>query len=112
MKRQAVGNAADPEQVERAAQRDERSRERYLDALNNTMNTRDGRIVMRTLLNACGIGIGEDPRNPFDNSGSVTAHNCGQLFIGQALQRDLKEACPKLYHTMEDEAQQTEATNG
>lgn len=112
MTRQRVRNAADPEQVERAEVLDKRDVERYHDALHNVLNTKDGRVVIRVLLNACGIGIGELPRNPFGESATFTAYQCGELHIGQSLQADARKASPELSHLMETEGIELEQNNG
>jgi hypothetical protein len=108
--RMRVKNAADEDQVKAGAKKDERDEERYHDALNNVMNTRDGRIVARVLLNACGMGIAQEPENPFTTTDSLTAYNCGRLFVGQSLHRDLMDACPTQYHLMEREARDLKTT--
>lgn len=101
--RQAVKNAADPEQVERAGKKEKREAFRFVDDLQNVMNMPQGRRVLSTLLRKCGVGVSEASSSGFNNSGSITAYNCGQIDVGVWLQHEARQSSIELYQLMERE---------
>lgn len=101
--RQTVRNAADPEQVDRADRKEKREAFRFSDDLQNVLNTPQGRRVLTTILLKCGVGVAQKSADIFNNSGSVTAYNCGQVETGLWLQDQARESSLELYQLMERE---------
>src|SRR4051812_23218730 len=101
--RAAVKNAADAEQVKRAARRD-RDRERlYLDNLRGVMGDVHGRYVMWELLAKAGVF------HSIYHPSSLIYYNAGRQDFGHELMANLIAADPALYQCMEQEARTREA---
>lgn len=105
--RPLVKNAADEEQVSRAAERQKTAREGELEDLAAMLANPQGRRVMWRLLEACGIF-----RSSFSAEAGLTAFNEGARNIGLMLLADINEACPQMYVTMLNEARAREERNG
>lgn len=96
--RDAVRNAADPEQVRRAGRTEKDARRRYLDAVRATLATESGRAFCWELL--CKARIYE---SIFSASAAIY-YNAGRQDYGHELQADLVAADEERYVQMETEA--------
>lgn len=96
--RAAVKNAADPEQVKRAGDRDRRRRETELTDVRVVMDTAAGRRFMWRLLE-----IGRIFTDRFDENSLRMARNEGRAITGLMLLADIDVACPELFDTMRRE---------
>lgn len=79
---------ADAAKVKRKAQRD-------IGDLQWLMAHKQGRRIAYRLMSDAGVF-----RNPFNNSGSVTAFNCGQMNVGQRFMAAVTEHAPEAYMQM------------
>jgi len=76
-----VANAADPQQVTKAAQLSRRVDRQFAESLLAVLQTSEGRLVVWDLLGRCGIN--ESVMHP---SGSMTYYNSGRQDVGHELQ--------------------------
>lgn len=74
---------------------DEIQRKQETDDLKWLMAHKAGRRVVWQLLADSGVF-----RNPFNNSGSVTAFNCGQMNLGQQMMARILDHTPDAYIAM------------
>jgi hypothetical protein len=81
--------------AEAQRQRDEFLRMQETEDLKWLMAHQAGRRIAWQLLARSGVF-----RNPFNNSGSVTAFNCGQMNLGQQLLAQILEHAPDAYVKM------------
>ena len=98
-KKSLVRNAADPEQVKKAAKKEERERFEELNDLRVVMNSREGRRFLFRLINR----ICHYDTNDFNNSGSITYHSLGERNIGRVVKSDAIEASYEAFQLMERE---------
>lgn len=96
--RVAVKNAADPEQVKRAGDRDRRRREVELADLRAVMGSVEGRRFVWRLLEH-----GRIFTDRFDENSLRMARNEGRAHTGLILLADIDVACPELFDTMRRE---------
>jgi hypothetical protein len=92
-----VRNAADPEQVKRASERERRREHRFVDALRVVMQAPSGRIVMWEL-----IGRAKVHESIWDQSARIH-YNAGRQDYGHELMAALVSADEDLYLLMERE---------
>jgi hypothetical protein len=100
-----VGNAADPQQVKEARQKQKLARERELNDLRVVLQHRPGRRFVWSLLCRCGIfdvGFSTDP--------ATMGFSAGMRNLGLLVMKDLEEADETAYQTMAMEAR-SEAKN-
>lgn len=95
--RAEVRNAADPQQVKRAARRQQRREERRIDNFRTVLGTVAGRAVFWHLLEAAGVF-----RSIWHNSAQIH-YNAGRQDFGHELIATLLEADEELYQIMERE---------
>jgi hypothetical protein len=100
-KRPAVKNAADPVQVRKAKDRDDRDRQRLTLALEDVMRGYNGRLVLRTLLERAGCF-----RSVFHPNGVEMAYRAGKQDFGHMMQAEIVAASADSYEVMEREAHQ------
>lgn len=86
MKRVAVKNAADPDQVNRAGSLDERRRERELNDLRFVLSTREGRRTIWRLMEQC-----KTYGSIFEASAKIY-YNSGRQDVGHYLMAEIAEA--------------------
>lgn len=96
--RVAVKNAADPEQVKRAGDRDRRRREVEIADLRAVMGSVEGRRFVWRLLET-----GRIFTDRFDENSLRMARNEGRAHTGLILLADIDVACPELFDTMRRE---------
>lgn len=96
--RSAVKNAADPEQVKRAGDRDRRRREGEIADVRSVMGTPAGRRFVWRLLET-----GRIFTDRFDENSLRMARNEGRAHTGLILLVDIDVACPELFDTMRRE---------
>jgi hypothetical protein len=80
-------------------QRDELNAKQERDDLIWLMGTKPGRRIASRILGTTGVY-----RNPFNNSGSVMAFNCGQMNVGQQWLAQIMEHAPDRYLELLKEA--------
>lgn len=98
MKRALVGNAADPEQVKEAEQKEKRGRDLELDDMATILSMPQGRRFIWRYLEACGVF-----RTSFTGD-NATFYNEGQRNVGLRLLADVNEAAPESYALMLQES--------
>lgn len=96
-----TGNAADPEQVKKAAQADKRDRQRQVEDMRSVLNTVQGRRVVWRYLCECKVF-----ETSFHPSGSQTYFNEGMRNIGLQLLADINESSPEAYQVMLKESKE------
>jgi hypothetical protein len=96
--RALVRNAADPQQVRRAARKERELEEQFLEALRVATSTPEGRLVFRTLLEKLGVY-----RSVWEPSAKIH-YNAGRQDAGHELQAYLLQASEEHYDQMEREA--------
>lgn len=96
-----VGNAADPEQVKWAGEREQSNRQREINDVAYVLSTRQGRRFIWRLL--CDAGI---YRSSFHTNGSMVYFNEGRRDVGLKLLAEVSEADPMAPHMMAMEAKQ------
>ena len=94
-----VGNAADPEQVRKAASKEDRKRHDELNDLRVVLNSKEGRRFLFRLVNE----LCHYDTNDFNNSGSLTYFNLGERNIGRVVKSDAIEASLEAFQLMEKE---------
>lgn len=94
-----VRNAADPEQVKRAARREKSRESRREDITRAVLATQAGRAMFWYLLTNAGVF-----RSVFDRDAGLMAFNAGRQDFGHELMADLIAADPAAYELMEREA--------
>lgn len=94
-----VGNAADPEQVKRAGQKEREARAWELTDLRQVLSTPQGRRFVWKYLCLCGVF-----RSSVDHDPNMVYFHEGRREIGLALMADVVEADPAAYQLMADEA--------
>ena len=99
-----VGNAADPEQVKRAGERELSNRERELNDLAFVLTHRQGRRVIWRQLTEAGVF-----KSSFHTSASVVYFNEGRRDLGLRLLADVMETDATAYHLMASEAKADES---
>lgn len=97
--RAAVRNAADPEQVKRAARADRRRAEDQLTLWRWQLSTYEGRSVCAMWLGVLGVY-----RSVFNTHGGLMMYHSGRQDAGHELMAQLLEADPERYDLMEKEA--------
>ena len=97
-----VKNAADEQQVKKAAEREKSEREIEMADVKALMSSVIGRRFMNRLLSSCGLY-----RLSFNNSGSITAFNEGERNVGLKFLADVTEY-PDLYLLMLQENRKVE----
>lgn len=85
--------------TEAQRQREEQRARQRKDDLVWLMGTKPGRRIAWRLLEETGVY-----RNPFNNSGSVMAFNCGQMNVGQQFLAEIMEHAPDAYLNLLKEA--------
>ena len=73
----------------------DQARKRVVEDFKWLMAHRQGRRVMWGLLEKTGVH-----HNPWNNSDSVTAFNCGRMNVGQEYQGEIMDHCPEQYLLM------------
>jgi len=96
--RSLVRNAADPEQVKRAARRERRTEEQVLGALEAVMRTAEGRLVMWDLLSRCGI------YGSIWHPSAEIHYRAGKQDMGHEIQALILRSSEDLYELMAREA--------
>lgn len=99
--RAAVRNAADPEQVKRAARADRRRGEEQLALWRWQLASYEGRAVCALWLGVLGVY-----RSVFHQHGALMNYNAGRQDAGHELMAQLLEADPEGYDRMEKEARE------
>lgn len=94
-KKALVGNAADPEQVKKAGEKQQSTRDRELNDLREVLHTVGGRRFLWRV-----IGICAPMRNPFHAESGVMAFNVGMGEVGRIVLDDAMEANIDLFLTM------------
>ena len=95
-----VKNAADPEQVKKAKQKQESLNDRRLNDVREVLNSRRGRRFMWELLDFCGVF-----KTSFADQHQIF-YNEGQRNVGLKLLADVNEAAPEAYLLMLREAKE------
>ena len=96
--RSFVKNAADRDQVGRAARKEADNERIFLASLKAVQSTQEGRFVMRTLLERAGIF-----RSIWENSARIH-YNAGRQDMGHEIQAMLVATDENAYELMEREA--------
>lgn len=104
--RALVKNAADPEQVKQAAQKEKTGRARDLNDLRAVLAMREGRRYTWRQLSDCGVF-----RSSFTGN-STTFFNEGRRDVGLRLLADVMEAQPEAFLLMQQEAKHEDSSNG
>jgi hypothetical protein len=99
-RKQAVANAADPEQVQRAKESERDARKIELRDLSAVLDTPEGRRVLWRLLDVAGVH-----RSTFNPHGSISAFNEGMRNVGLIFQKDITDHFPQKYVDMLQEMQ-------
>lgn len=94
-KKALVGNAADPAQVKKAAEKQQSIRDRELNDLRTVMGLVEGRRLLWRV-----IGICAPMKNPFHQESHVMAFNVGMGEIGRIVLDDAMEASLESFLTM------------
>lgn len=98
-KKALVGNAADPQQVAQAEQKEKQRERRRIADIQTVLATRPGRRFLWALLCECGIFQSE-----FHQNGSFQYFVGGIRNVGCKLLAEIEEADPTAYQTMAIEA--------
>lgn len=96
-----VGNAADVQQVRKAAQTDKRERVKQLEDVRQILATQVGRRFVWRYLQECGVF-----QSSFHPSGSQLYYNEGMRNVGLMLMADINESSPDAYQTMLKESKE------
>lgn len=89
---------ADDQATTAEAVRAQRKAQREIKDLQWLMSDKRGRRIVWRWLSDSGLF-----QNPFNNSGSVTAFNCGRMNEGQRLLARIMEHAPEAYSEMQKE---------
>lgn len=92
-----VRNAADPEQVKEAGQKEKHGRNKELDDIYWVLSTRQGRRFFLRYMTFCGVF-----RSSWDPSARIH-FNEGQRNVGLMMLADLNESDPSAYEKMKRE---------
>lgn len=94
-----VKNAANPDQVKEAAQKEKFRKEKELDGLSSILSTETGRKYIYSVLEFCGVYS-----TIFSAETNRIYFNEGQRNVGLKLIADINTACPDLYVKMIEES--------
>lgn len=93
-----VGNAADPEQVKKAGEKEKLGKEFEEADLKRVMSSAEGRRVFSRILQFCGSF-----KSPFAMDSNSAYYNMGHQNVGFKILADLSTSCPELYVKMIEE---------
>lgn len=90
-----VGNAADKQQVEDAAQAEKRGRMREVDDMRSVLSSSQGRRVLWRIMQQCGVN-----QTVLGDTDARTNFNAGRQDVGHFVLAEIVEAAPARYLEM------------
>lgn len=93
-----LGETADPKAIKEKTRKASSRAQRDIDDLATILSDIRGRRFIRRYLDETGVF-----KQPFNNSGSITAFNCGMMNVGQKLWAECNEADPEALILMQAE---------